>query len=144
MFGRFWKRADSGPLGSVFGDLELRVLETLWRLGRATVADVHAAFRPGLAYTTLMTTLDRLYKKGALERSKRGRAFVYETRLTRDEMEQGVAAQIVTRLLRDDPRQARPVLSSLVEAVGDKDRVLLEELSRLVRRKQREKAGRRA
>jgi predicted transcriptional regulator len=140
---RLWKRSDSGPLGSVFGELELRVLETLWRLGSATVSDVHASFQPRLAYTTLMTTLDRLFKKGALERAKRGRAFVYRPCRTRDEMERGVAAQILSRFLRDDPRDAEPVLSSLVEAVSEKDRALLDELERLVREKRREQAARR-
>lgn len=58
------------------GPLEKRVLELLWGYGRAvTVRHVQLKF-PNLAYTTLMTTLDRLYRKGVLLRRRHGRAFV--------------------------------------------------------------------
>jgi len=64
-------------LASVFGALELRVLEALWRRGEdASVRDLMPEF-PQAAYTTLMTTLDRLHRKGVLERRKDGRAFLY-------------------------------------------------------------------
>ena len=65
-------------LSREFGPLEVQVLEAIWREGRpATVRDLHASF-PRIAYTTLMTTLDRLHKKGVLQRSKIGRAYAYE------------------------------------------------------------------
>ena len=66
--------APSDPLERVFGALELRVLEALWaRADAATVRDLEPAFA-GIAYTTLMTTLDRLHRKGVLLREKAGRA----------------------------------------------------------------------
>lgn len=64
-------------LEAVFGHLEIRVLETLWSRGApACVRDIQPPF-PGVAYTTLMTTLDRLFRKGTLLREKSGRAFYY-------------------------------------------------------------------
>ena len=60
----FPRRKPSG-LASVFGALELRVLEALWRRGEGTVRDLRADF-PAAAYTTLMTTMERLHKKGVL------------------------------------------------------------------------------
>ena len=70
-------------LASLFGALELRVLEALWRRGAdASVRDLMPEF-PQAAYTTLMTTLDRLHRKGVLERRKDGRAFHYRPLSTR-------------------------------------------------------------
>jgi predicted transcriptional regulator len=126
----------AGALGSVFGTLELRVMETLWRVPEATVAEVHAAFAGSLAYTTVMTTLDRLYKKGALERRKRGRAYVYRAQRSRDEVQKSVVQRLVSSLLGPAP-EAEPVLSSLVDAVSERDRGLLDELERLVRERRR-------
>ena len=56
-------RRKSPGLASVFGALELRVLEALWRRGTGTVRDLCDDF-PAAAYTTLMTTMDRLHRKG--------------------------------------------------------------------------------
>src|SRR5262249_30651314 len=61
--------------GAVLGPLETRVLELLWaQQCPATVGHIRRAL-PELAYTTIMTTLDRLYRKGLLLRDKDGRAF---------------------------------------------------------------------
>jgi len=59
------------------GKLERQVLEETWRLGEVSVRDIYRSFDERIAYTTLMTTLDRLFKKNLLERRKDGRAFVY-------------------------------------------------------------------
>ena len=67
------------------GPLERRVLEALWdSAGAARVKDLQPSF-PEVAYTTLMTTLDRLHRKGALERVVDGRAFAYRPRISRVE-----------------------------------------------------------
>ena len=70
-------RSKPSGLASQFGALELRVLDALWRrTGEVAVRDIQPDF-PGSAYTTLMTTMDRLHRKGVLERRKVGRAFSY-------------------------------------------------------------------
>ena len=56
------------------GKLERQVLEETWRRKETSVRDVFVAFDEKVAYTTLMTTLDRLYKKRLLSRRKDGRA----------------------------------------------------------------------
>ena len=66
--------------------LELEAMKALWLLGEATVRDVAqemGRLRP-LAYTTVMTLLDRLARRGAAGRRKRGRAHVYHPLLTRE------------------------------------------------------------
>jgi predicted transcriptional regulator len=66
-------------------------MDELWRRPEgACVRDVQAAFAHTLAYTTLMTTLDRLHRKGVLDRRKAGRAYVYTPRWSREELERGV------------------------------------------------------
>ena len=64
--------------------LELECLKALWELGEANVRDVQAALVRPLAYTTVMTVLDRLARRGCVERRKVGRGFIYSALLTRD------------------------------------------------------------
>jgi predicted transcriptional regulator len=139
-FGR--NPTDPAPLlESRFGKLELRVLEAMWARGTpASVRDLQPAF-PHAAYTTLMTTLDRLFRKGVVDRVKRGRAFVYSSRYTRESLRSGVAAATLQRLLSEEADAVRPLLSCLVETVGRRDRELLGELLELVRQKQKEQEG---
>jgi len=114
-------------------------MEHLWRTQlEASVRDVHEAFAPSFAYTTLMTTLDRLHKKGLLRRRKQGRAFVYAPSVTPEQLHLRVATGVIESLLAFDPGAARPALSTLVETVGQRDRQLLEELARLVSEKRRQ------
>jgi predicted transcriptional regulator len=62
------------------GETEMEVLRHVWRLGRATVADVRAEVlaEREIAYTTIMTVLKKLADKGYLQYEKEGRAYVYE------------------------------------------------------------------
>ena len=114
------------------GPLEHRVLTLLWERGRAvTVREMLPSF-PRLAYTTLMTTLDRLYRKGVLRRCRLGRAFGYEPRCSREELFGQMVCGEVTDLLAAC-QNATVMLSTLVQAVGDADAELLDELEALVR-----------
>jgi predicted transcriptional regulator len=124
-------------LAQSFGPLEVQVLDAIWRGRRpSTVRDLLAAF-PALAYTTLMTTLDRLHTKGVLQRNKVGRAFAYEPRFERAELERRLAARSVVELLgAAQGRSAlEPLLSCFVDAVSERDRLLLDDLERLLKEK---------
>ncbi len=68
--------------------LELECLKALWRIGEGTVKDVRKVVteRRNLAYTTVMTVLDRLEKRGRVARKKVGRSFVYTPVVDRDEL----------------------------------------------------------
>jgi len=72
-------------------------MNTLWPLGEATVRDIRdqLAQRRPRAYTTIMTIMDRLARKGVVERRKSGRAYLYRARLTADE----ARAQALTQLV---------------------------------------------
>ena len=86
-----------------------------------------------------MTTLDRLHRKGVLDRTRRGRAFVYRPRLTRSEFESARAGDALRQALeRGGDESLTPLLSYFVQAVGDRDRELLDELEALVRARRAE------
>ena len=134
-----FRRKSSGA-AAIFGALELRVMEAIWRRGTpVSVRDLVADF-DGTAYTTLMTTLDRLHRKRALDRDKSGRAFVYRARYSREELESGMAVRAIESLL--DRSSAEPVLSYFIDEVSRRDARLLDELERLVQEKRREQRRR--
>jgi BlaI family transcriptional regulator, penicillinase repressor len=77
--------------------LELDCMNTLWPIGQATVREIRdllAARRPR-AYTTIMTIMDRLARKGVVERVKTGRAYVYRARLTAEEARAQAVGQVL-------------------------------------------------
>jgi predicted transcriptional regulator len=131
----------TGEIASELGPLEHQVMELIWRhIGEAaevSVRDVHLAFEGRLAYTTLMTTLDRLHKKGWLERRKEGRAFHYSPRFSPDEFERSAAREVINKLLGRGPDGVEPILACIVDAVSEHDRALLDELDRLIKEKRR-------
>lgn len=77
--------------------LELDCMNTLWPLGEATVRDIRdrLASRRPRAYTTIMTIMDRLARKGVVERRKSGRAYIYRARLTADEARSQALTQLI-------------------------------------------------
>jgi predicted transcriptional regulator len=134
----FWGfRPPRELLRARLGTLERQVIEIVWAGDEVTVRDVHARLDGKVAYTTVMTTLDRLFRKGLLARTKRSRAFVYSALASREKLDDIVASDVVSGLLAGEWSAPLPFLSNLVEAVGESDRALLDELERLVKTKQR-------
>ena len=126
-----------GELKQFFGALEIRVLEALWRCAQPqTVRDLQSGFA-GVAYTTLMTTLDRLHRKGVLDREKVGRAFVYQPRYSRDALVSGMAGEALEAVFGSRAVELKPILSFFVETVSREDRESLAALERLVEDRRR-------
>jgi predicted transcriptional regulator len=112
-------------------------MESLWARGSGSVHDVSASLDRPLAYNTVMTTLDRLYKKGLLDRGKQERAYLYTPRLSRSQWHRQQAESLVTGLLA--AQSGGPLLvSCLVDAVGRHDAALLDELEERIRSKRAE------
>jgi predicted transcriptional regulator len=128
---------DSRNNPPALGPLEIAVMEILWERGESNVHDVIEKLDRPLAYTTVMTTLDRLYKKGLLSRHKSERAFQYSTRQTRREWEHKRAGEFVAGFLNGPQAAGEMLISCLVEAVGQ-DAALLDELERKIRVKRKE------
>jgi BlaI family penicillinase repressor len=119
------------------GPLEERLLGTLWKWNSATVRELCEDDYTDLAYTTVMSTLDRLFKKGLLTRAEEGRAFRYTPRFSREELHREAAGQSLRRLLVATPASSLP-LSFLVEILGERDVQLVDDLRKLLKRKRRE------
>lgn len=129
--------ASSSP-SSFLGRLELGVMEILWLHGESSVRDVVQKIARPLAYTTIMTTLDRLYKKNFLERRKSERAFLYSPRLSRADWERKRADDLIAGFF-GGPQPSRDLLiSCLVDAVGQHDGALLDELEKKIRARRKE------
>lgn len=145
MFNGSWRPAWFGrgrdPLRAAFGHLERDVMEVLWRRPSGNVRDVQGALPRPIAYTTVMTTLDRLFKKGFVTRGRQGRAFVYTAAYSRDEVQAAVAAGVLTGLFQPGSGAARPLLSNLVNVVAEEDDGLLDELEALIREKRKSRGG---
>jgi predicted transcriptional regulator len=119
------------------GPFEQQLLRELWSRGSATVRELIENGKVHQAYTTVMTTLDRLYKKGLLDRAAENRAFRYTPRHTAGEMQRVAAFENIRQLLNSGDASSLP-LSYLVEALSVHDAQLLDELQLLVERKRRE------
>ncbi len=120
------------------GELESKVLTIVRSQGETNVGRVSDALDRSYAYTTVMTTLDRLYKKGLLTRFKEGRAFYYSAKYSAEELERGITADVMSTLLDASPSRVSPVLACIVDSVSHRDRQLLDELERLVQQKRLE------
>jgi predicted transcriptional regulator len=118
------------------GPLERRLLEAVWERGNVTVRELVEGGDTNLAYTTIMTTLDRLYKKKLLSRQAEGRAYRYTPRFTREEFRREEAGNAFRQMLNASPASSLP-LSYLVEIVSEHDAELLDDLSRMVESKRR-------
>ncbi|HVT75890.1 MAG TPA: BlaI/MecI/CopY family transcriptional regulator [Acidimicrobiales bacterium] len=108
------------------GELEASVMDVLWRHGGwMTPGEVHDVLAPArdLAYTTAMTILVRLWKKGRLERRRDGRAYAYHALETRAEHTAGRMREILAGA--DDRTTA---LSHFIETLDSRERTQLRRL----------------
>ena len=81
--------------------LELDCLNTLWPMGEGTVREIRdrLAERLPRAYTTIMTIMDRLARKGIVERRKNGRAYIYRANLTAEDARAQALGHVVDKLI---------------------------------------------
>lgn len=141
----------TGPRVSVFrprkdgleqtlGTLEAQIMDAVWSAGEAVcVEDVREALsRKGkaAAYTTVMTTLSRLHKKGLLGRDMKGKAYYYTARVSRSELNSSVSKQVIDGLLSSF---AEPAMSYFVEALSNADPEKLDSLAELIAQKRQER-----
>jgi predicted transcriptional regulator len=110
------------------GPLEQRVMEAVWEGPRSSVRDVAERMREDAdrAYTTIMTTLDRLHRKGLLSREKDGLAWRYTARLDRGELERQLADHLAAELVA----HGEAGLAALVDASADS--AMLDRLEALI------------
>ncbi len=129
---------DKQGIRKIFGNLEADIMDIMWSLGRARVRDVCRRInldRP-LAYTTIMTVMSRLAKKGVLLKEKVGSAFVYVPVDSKESFTRSAAGRILRSLFRDF---TLGTMAQLVESVEIVQPDAIHELERVVdeRRKHR-------
>ncbi|HTU35389.1 MAG TPA: BlaI/MecI/CopY family transcriptional regulator [Candidatus Acidoferrum sp.] len=127
---------------SSLGTLEARVMEVLWLRGESSVRDVFEMIDRPLAYTTIMTTLERLFKKGLLSRCKSGRAFLYSPAIDREQWERRRAGRLVAAFLDGRNGSRELLVSSLLDAIGHHDAALLEQLEKSIRQRRKQLSDR--
>jgi predicted transcriptional regulator len=121
----------------VLGNLEAEVMQALWQQPGQTVSEVEERLRRKreIAHTTVLTTLDRMYRKGYLTREKQGKAFVYAPRYTREQFDREMAQEVLGALLGG---LSEPVLSTFVELIGE-DETKLDRLEELIKARRKGK-----
>ena len=99
-----------GPLTEV----ELEIMHVVWELGDATVRQVHDVLsaRRAVAYTTVMTMLGLLAKKGHLKREESGKAFVYRPAYPKGRVVSRMLDDFVSRVFQGS---ARPLVLALLK-----------------------------
>lgn len=122
------------PTPEPLGDLELLLMDALWSGGAGTVREVGDRLPPdeARAYTTVMTTMDRLHRKGLLLREKEGLAWRYRPALDRAAWEKALADTLASRILADHGDVG---LAAFVDAAADD--AMLDRLAELVEARRR-------
>ena len=132
------KKIRSGQEGvklSLF-DLEAEIMEIVWEFPDPdfSVGDIVEILerRREIAYTTVMTTVSRLYEKGLLSRTKHGRKYLYKAMQSRQEY--------IVQLTKDVIQQLPPIgqetaISMLIERIDDADDDELLKLEEMIRQK---------
>jgi predicted transcriptional regulator len=109
-------RDDAGGLVRGFGDLEAVIMDRVWERGEpVTVRELfdELSAERAIAYTTVMSTMDNLHRKGWLDRVREGKAYRYTAVATREEY----SARLMREALADGG-DAEVVLSHFVAQIG--------------------------
>jgi predicted transcriptional regulator len=111
-------------------DLELQVLSVLWDRGASTVREVMQELPDGKrrAYTTVLTILQLMEKKGLVGHTRKGLTYVYHPQVDRDEAVAPVIQTLLKNVFGGDPSA---IVQSLLDC-GDLDRDQLKEVRRVI------------
>jgi predicted transcriptional regulator len=124
------------PTRSVPTDLELELLKVIWERGHATVREVYQdlAQHRKIAYTTVLTMMGILERKGHLRKTAGERAYIYSPTRPKDQVMENMVDEFVNRVFSG---AAKPLLLHLVEDpnIPDEDLAEIERLMRARRRK---------
>jgi predicted transcriptional regulator len=122
------------------GPLERQVMEVLWRKKECSVRDVLDRLPDAKAYTTVMTTLSRLFTRGMATRVRIDRKFVYSARVSHIELDYIMAQRVLSYLLQIQANSKAPELVSLyiLKSIFQHDPKLFDGVVRTVRSKKSE------
>ncbi len=117
------------------GDLQLRILQSLWARPDASVAEVHAELKPerDLAHTTIATMLRKMEARGLVTHREEGRSFLYRAKVAAEEVSRSVGQHLVERLFEGSLTDAVSHLLTTREV----SRQELDELEKLIQQAKR-------
>ena len=135
-------RPEQNGLRTSLFDLEAEIMEVVWCSDwvNFSVADVHKALEKtrDIAYTTVMTTVSRLFDKELLSRKKDGRRYLYTATMDRKEFIEAMTREVLGRL---PPVGMNTAVAMLVEQVAEADDAQLDHLEALIRQRRRNSNG---
>lgn len=119
------------------GDLEIAVLEDIWSFGSSDAKAVHARVKPArsIALNTVQSALERLFRKGILQREKISHAYEYSAGLSRREL---ICKLVESTVHRVAGTQSDVLLSAFVDLAGQADGDQLKRLEELIARRRAE------
>ena len=126
-------------LKKILGDLESEILEMVWEMEPVTVREIYENLtrEKKLAYTTVMTVMSRLAKKGILGQEKKGNAYVYTSKWSREELLNYAVGKVMDGLLEDfEDVAVSKFVERIKEDVGEEDK--LKELENKLLKRQKE------
>ena len=128
-------RPEKTGLETSLFDLEAEIMEIVWDEGASfSVSHIHKHLesRRQIAYTTVMTTITRLFKKGLLTRDKEGKKYIYTAKMSREEFIEATTRQVMESL----PQVGKDVaVAYLVEQIAEADEHELDRLEALIQAK---------
>lgn len=131
-------RPEQDGLRTSLFDLEAEIMEIVWEQSwdEFAVTDVHKVLKSQrtIAYTTVMTTVSRLYDKELLTRRKDGRRYLYRSTMTQPEFIEAMTRDVLGSL---PPMGQEAAVAFLVERVADADEEELDRLEALIRKRRR-------
>lgn len=134
-------RLSADGLAKVLGDLEARVMRTVWSLGRpAPAREVHERVleEHDVAHLTVVTVLNKLVEKGLLIREKVAGLLHYRASWSEEEFRAYVSRRLVEGILSFGPGV---LATSFVDVLGERDPAQLAELRRLIDERLRQEQG---
>lgn len=121
---------DRKGAGLTLGKLEYAVFEACCKIGKATVREIMEMLGMDYAYTTVMTTCDRLAKKGVLGRIKCGKSFVYHPIAPREEMDNQATCNVLESLIGS---MTEPVVANFLDMLEKSGKGKLDLIERMIK-----------
>ena len=130
-------RTDEDGIRAWLYDLEADVMEVVWAAEKLSVADVQDELQRTrtIAYTTVLTTMGRLFEKALLVRERDGKRYLYRAAMTREEFLQRMADEVFDSLADAGLDSVASLFASRVGSASDEE---LDRLEELIRRRREE------
>ncbi len=126
---------DRKGAGLTLGKLEYAVFEACCKIGKATVREIMEKLGGDHAYTTVMTTCDRLAKKGVLNRIKCGKSYIYQPVASREEMDVQATCNVLESLIGS---MTEPVVANFLDMLEKSDKEKLDLIERMIRERKQD------